>query len=131
MTVSYLDYRRLKAKPRWSSSIKYFPETYKFIQSLPYKELYDVRFLLLNPGGYISPHTDLPIMCLDPLSIAIYVPANCFFKFTKFGYLPVQTGKAFILNIGYEHEVLNLSHEARLNLVIFGRKRDDFFKKTM
>lgn len=130
-TLSYLEYRNTSLKRHWSQSIRYFPKTCAFIKKLPYTQLYDVRFLLLKPGGYIYPHTDTQSMCLDPLNIAIHFPDNCFFKFKKFGYLPISTGKGFIINIGYEHSVLNLSKKSRLHLVIHGRKASNFFRELM
>lgn len=130
-TLSYLEYRNLKYKRYWSPSIKYFQKTYDFIKSLSYKQLYDVRFLLLKPGGYIYPHIDTQMMCLAPLNIAIHFPENCFFKFKDFGYLPITTGKAFVVNIGYEHGVLNLSNEARLCLYIHGIKSTHFYERLM
>lgn len=130
-TLSYLEYRNTSLKKHWSQSIQYFPITCAFIKELPYTHLYDVRFLLLNPGGYIYPHTDTQSMCLDPLNIAIRFPKNCFFKFKDFGYLPISTGKGFIINIGYEHSVLNLSKESRLHLVIHGKKTSNFYKELM
>ena len=130
-TLSYLEYRNTSVKRHWSQSIKYLPKTLSFIKTLPYKQLYDVRFLLLKPGGYIYPHTDTQAMCLDPLNIAIHFPKNCFFKFRQFGYLPIKTGKGFVVNIGYEHSVLNLSKEQRLHLVIHGKKSAQFYKELM
>ena len=130
-TLSYLEYRNTTLKRHWSQSIKSLPKTHAFIKSLPYKQLYDIRFLMLKPGGYIHPHTDTQVMCLDPLNIAIHFPKNCFFKFEKFGYLPIKTGKGFVINIGYEHSVLNLSKESRLHLVIHGRKDPEFYKRLM
>ena len=126
-TLGYLHYRRIQERRKWSSSIKYFPEIYKFVKMLPYMKLYEVRLLLLKSKGYISPHIDLPLMCLDPLNIAIHFPKKCFFKFTKFGYIPFSDGKSFVLNIGYEHSVWNESEEPRLHLVINGKKEFFFY----
>ena len=130
-TLSYLEYRNTPLKRHWSQSIRHFPKTRAFIKELPYTQLYDVRFLLLKPGGYIYPHKDTQSMCLDPLNIAIHFPNNCYFKFKEFGYLPISTGKGFIINIGYEHSVLNLSKESRLHLVIHGKKASNFYKELM
>ena len=131
-TLSYLEYRDINPKNRhWSAALEYLPKTLEFIRSLPYSQVYDVRFLLLKPGGYIHPHTDMPRMCLDPLNIPIHFPENCFFKFRKFGYVPMVNGRAFVINIGYEHGVWNLSDEPRLCLCIYGKKNSDFYQRLV
>ncbi len=127
-TLHYLENKDLKREPTWSESIGFFPYIKRFVESLPYDSLFDVRLLLIQSGGYIAPHKDFNSMRLDPLNIAIRYPDDCFFKIENFGYIPYQSGKGFVVNIGYKHSVVNLSNQDRLHLVIHGKKSKDFYQ---
>lgn len=104
------------------------PKTLSWVETLPFSRIDDIRFLVLEPNGVIQPHIDISDRnWLDPVSVAIYWPDQCQFRFTHKGSVPFATGKSFVLNIHYEHSVKNNSNEKRVNLLIHGKKREDFW----
>ena len=42
-----------------------------------------IRFMLIEPGGYILPHHDRDIKRLHEINVAIKQPKNCIFKFFR------------------------------------------------
>lgn len=77
-----------------------------------------VRYMLLEPGGYIEPHVDMPKKTLAPINIALNNPKNCIFKMKGYGYVPLSTGQAFMLDTSNEHIVYNGSSEPRIHLIV-------------
>ena len=132
-TKSHWEYLNLyKNKKKTTHAGKMCPKTLKWIETLPFSRIDDIRFLILNPKGVINPHIDVPDRnWLDPVSVAIHWPKQCQFKFTHKGFVPFATGKSFVLNIHYEHGVINHSNETRVNLLIHGKKRGDFWNDVI
>ena len=92
--------------------------TLKWVRSLPYARIYDVRFLVIKPGGYISKHIDVPEHnWLDPLNISLTYPEGSKFILNE-KEVPYKAGASIVLNIHYEHYVENNSDEERIHLVI-------------
>ena len=62
------------------------PITTKFFKEVfPYKTYYRLRFMLLEPQGYITPHIDADINKLSPINIALNNPNGCNFKMKEIG----------------------------------------------
>ncbi len=132
MTKSYWEYRGTKKGLGITEVGLKCPETIKWIDSLPFTRIYDARFLLIKPGGIVKPHIDIHDRnWLDPVSIAIKWPENCEFRFTEHGIVPFKDGDAFILNIHYEHSVINNSNQNRVNLLIHGKKKKEFWSNVI
>ena len=60
------------------------------IKSIPGYFTYDrVRYMFLEPGGFITPHNDYEHDKLGPLNISLNNPENCYFKMiTDNAYVP-------------------------------------------
>ena len=102
------------------------PKTRKFVESLPYSRIDQVRFLVLKAKGFIKEHVDVPDRnWLDPLHIALTYPEECIFY--QDGIVPFAPGKSFVVNIHYPHSVINNSNEDRIHLLVNGKKRKDFY----
>ena len=93
----------------------------------------------LEPGGWISPHSDAPgklpgedsIDILEfgvPINLAIVHPADCHMTLDGYGCIPWEEGKAFMINIRNYHSVINFSMVSRIHLIAHGmpgnRKKD-------
>ncbi len=131
-TKSHWEYLHLKMKKKITSSGQFCPFSINWINKLPYQRIDDVRFLVVNPGGLIKPHIDVKDQnWLEPVSIAINWPNNCEFKFTSHGTIPFYSGMAVILNVHYEHTVINNSDSPRVVLVIHGKKNERFWKDVL
>jgi hypothetical protein len=119
-----------KSEPKysWTELGKKTKNIQKFCETLPFERLARVRFMNLQPGGYINPHNDnsdeinwndvwqLPL----PINIAIDHPPACFMTIENSGIVPFKNGAAFLVNILKNHSVINFSSQERKHLIIHG-----------
>ena len=124
---------------RWTSLSEHTPTIKKFWEEFPYEKYRRIRFMELEPGGWISPHSDAPgklpgedsIDILEfgvPINLAIVHPADCHMTLDGYGCIPWEEGKAFMINIRNYHSVINFSMVSRIHLIAHGmpgnRKKD-------
>lgn len=110
------------------------PITKRFLTDIwPAEYLNRVRFMLLEPGGYILPHQDRPSdqKRLSVCNISLNNPDGCDFLMDDFGKVPFEdSGSAFLMDISNKHAVWNRSNEPRIHMIIhyeMGRRIRDFF----
>jgi hypothetical protein len=126
-THSHWEYDRRKQKPDVTDVGIQCPQTIKWVKSLPYARIDDIRFLVIKPNGYITKHIDVPERnWLEPLNICLSYPdGNKFVLNDKHvDYVP---GMPLVLNIHYEHYVENNSDEERVHLLVHGKKKQEFW----
>jgi len=129
---------------KWTSLAEKIPKIKKFLNQFPYDEFKRIRFMKLDPGGYIEPHSDAPgklpgelglnvIELGIPINIAITHPKDCYFSLENFGTVPFEEGKAFIVNIRNYHSVVNYSNRSRVHLIMQGipTERYDKFSELL
>ena len=88
----------------WTEIAAKCPYTYNFFKNTyPCNNYYRVRFMLLEPGGYIAPHNDMNEHKLSPVNIALSHPEGCLMKMAHHGTVPFKEGTAFILDVGNTH----------------------------
>ena len=83
-----------------------------------------IRFMLLEPGGYILPHADRDHKQLSEINIAVTNPDGCCFRFTNHGNVPFSPGSAFLMDISNQHLVYNGSNSPRLHIIVHGVLKD-------
>lgn len=83
-----------------------------------------IRFMLLEPGGYILPHVDRPNKGLHEVNIAITNPQGCIFRFTEHGDVPFTPGSAFLMDISNQHLVFNDSNSPRLHIIVHSQPKN-------
>jgi len=118
----------------WTWVADHCPVTKKFLTDVwPAEFLNRVRFMLLEPGGYILPHQDRPDdqKRLSVCNISLNMPEGCDFVMKNFGTLPFEDkGSAFLVDISNVHAVINRSDKPRIHMIIhyeIGRRLRDFF----
>lgn len=108
------------------------PKTAEFFQSWligPYRR---VRVMALEPGGYVSLHSDPGEDALNAINIAIAQPAQCHFVMEQWGRIPFENGSAFLLNIHRNrHVVFNDSDQTRYHIIVHHSQPTPEFKKTV
>lgn len=63
---------------KWTEASKLAPITTQFFrEQFKYEFYHRIRFMLLEPGGYIYPHTDFDHYVLGPINIALNKPLMC------------------------------------------------------
>jgi hypothetical protein len=118
----------------WTWVADHCPETVKFLTEVwPAEFLNRVRFMLLEPGGYILPHQDRQDdqKRLSVCNISLNNPDGCEFLMKGFGTVPFDDkGSAFLMDISNVHAVWNKSNKPRLHMIIhyeMGHRIRDFF----
>jgi len=113
---------------KWTNICAKCPVTHEFFKYyFPYETYYRVRFMLLEPQGYITPHQDSFTNRLSPVNIALNNPEGCNFKMKGHkGYLPFAPGKALLLDVGNTHAVYNNSNEDRYHIIVHGKITKEF-----
>lgn len=118
----------------WTWVADQCPTTKKFLTDVwPAEYLNRVRFMLLEPGGYILPHQDRPDdqKRLSVCNISLNMPEGCDFVMKDFGTVPFEDkGSAFLIDISNVHAVINRSNKPRIHMIIhyeIGRRLRDFF----
>ena len=84
--------------------------------------------MLLEPGGYISPHVDSEKISLSPINISLNHPKNCLFKMEKHGIVPMTPGRVMLLDVSNKHAYINKSKEDRIHIIVHGKPSKEFKK---
>lgn len=115
-------YKSEKEVPyQWTEIAERCPVTTSFFKNIyPCDTYYRVRYTIIEPGGFIYPHTDRKESALWEVNLALQNPQGFYFKLAHGGYIPFENGKAFILDVSHEHAVVNLSDEERIHMIVHG-----------
>ena len=132
---SYGDRDKVIKQLDWTWVADKCPTVKTFLKDVwPMEYLNRVRFMLLEPGGYILPHQDRDAKekRLSVCNIALNNPDDCEFIFKDHGVVPFQDkGGAFLMDISNVHAVWNKSDVPRIHMIIHGevgrRLRDMFY----
>jgi Aspartyl/Asparaginyl beta-hydroxylase len=102
---------------------KLCPTTLSFLKNtVGYSDFTRVRFMLIEPGGYILPHKDQEKLNFGSLNIVLSHPEGCRFMVEPFGEVPLKPGNMFLFANGYKHAVYNQSSQPRVHMLIHGGK---------
>ncbi len=114
----------------WTDIIDRCPVTYDFFNNVfPFKKYYRLRYMLLEPEGFITPHNDSDVSKLSPINIALNHPKGCLMKMQKHkGYVPFEAGKSIMLEGSKIHAYVNNSKEDRYHIIVHGIKSQQFEK---
>jgi len=105
----------------WTEIADKCPVTTNFFKNnLPLDQYLRVRFMLLEPGGYILPHRDNDKNKLQAFNFALNNPDDCFFGMEGTGLVPRQSGDSRIINISTNHAVWNNSNTPRIHMIAHG-----------
>ena len=98
-----------------------------FKKSFPAQEYYRVRFMYLEPNGYIQPHRDRDHSMLFPVNIALNNPEGCIFRMKDKGDVPFNPkGGACLVDISNTHSVWNNSDTARIHIIVHFKQDSRF-----
>ncbi|CAB4133205.1 Aspartyl/asparaginy/proline hydroxylase [uncultured Caudovirales phage] len=120
---------------KWTEIAYRCPETvFHLRHNFPFDVYHRIRFMRLEPGGYILPHSDSPDLGLRAINISLNNPDNCNFMFENIGIVPFSnSGSTFMVANGYQHSVQNNSSEYRYHIIIHGysTKRNEEFSQLV
>ena len=104
---------------------------YTFKNLFNYNSYMRVRFMLVEPGGYITPHVDADNYTLGAVNIRLNNPDGCCLV-TEAGTVPFRnSGSAMFLNTSYCHTVWNNSNEDRIHMIVHGTPDNQFWDKIV
>lgn len=116
----------------WTEIATQCPRTCNFFKSIFDENNFKgrIRFMLLEPKGYILPHKDRTSAGLSEVNIAINNPLGCEFVIENKGIVPLKKGSAVLLDLSNKHWVVNNSDEPRLHMIYHGRVPDALITKS-
>jgi hypothetical protein len=105
----------------WTELADHCPVTKTWLQEQwPFKKFQRVRFMLLEPGGYITPHFDYEKRSMAAFNLAISNPPGVEFAMEDAGLIPWQPGEVRAIDIGRRHAVRHTGTEPRIHMIIHG-----------
>mgnify|MGYP006280758701 FL=1 len=111
----------------WTKASYLCPVTTKWLTEVfPMRNYYRVRYMLLEPNGFIAPHTDTNTNYLSPINIALNHPKGCIFKMQNHGVVPMRPGSVMMLDVGNTHAYINNSNEDRYHIIIHGEHNTEY-----
>lgn len=116
-------YENLKDLPdyHWTEIADKCPITTTWLKQHSFLDKFlRVRFMLLEPGGYIMPHNDNNKRKLQAINIALNNPDNCNFGMENYGLIPWSPGDVRLIDISTVHAVWNNSSIPRIHMIIHG-----------
>lgn len=117
---------------RWTEIADMCPLSTDFFKfQLHYQNYQRVRFMYLEPGGYIEPHIDVEEIYLGPLNIALNNPDGCKFIISQVGEVPFAPGSLNKLTVGFKHAVVNTSSQTRIHVIVHGHMNMDYWKNLL
>lgn len=109
----------------WTEIADRCPITKNWLENVwSYSRFDRVRFMLLEPGGFIRPHKDFEIRKLAAYNIAINNPEGVEFVMEDAGLIPWKQGDARAIDIGRLHSVRHRGNEPRIHMIIHGAPND-------
>lgn len=116
---------------QWTEIADLCPVTKNWLSAVyPSNSYARVRFMLLESGGYIEPHTDTKYPVLGAVNFAITNPKGCvwYWEDSTLEFLP---GDAYAVNISHTHSVRNNSNEDRYHLIVHHYDSTNVWKQLM
>jgi hypothetical protein len=112
-------------------ALAFMPKTVEYFSiNWPGTQFNRVRVMLLEPGGYVSIHSDATVPNLTAVNIAITQPAECKFVMERHGVVPFQLGIPLWLDISNRHTVINNSDQPRWHIIVH-QLFDENFQNTV
>lgn len=115
-----------QVKYNWTEIQDRCPVTVNFFkQVFPYNQYQRLRFMLVEPGGYIAPHSDNANNAPGAaVNISLNNPVGC--RLTNIhGSVPFRdSGSVFLFNNHYQHAVHNNSDTDRYHMIVHGAWRN-------
>lgn len=107
----------------WTSASNHCPVTTNYFKNIfPFSAYDRLRFMLVEPGGYVNVHHD-GFYEENPsraVNISLNNPKDCHLV-TENGIVPFEdAGSVMHFNIAYKHCVINNSNEDRYHIIVHG-----------
>ena len=119
--------QRALRKFHWTELSEQCPETTKWFKTQwPFTDYDRVRFMLIEPGGFIQPHADYDERRMAAFNIAVSNPPGVDFAMEEAGCIPWEPGDVRAIDIGRKHAVVNNGTEDRIHMIVHGKFNQNF-----
>ncbi|MCJ8277264.1 MAG: aspartyl/asparaginyl beta-hydroxylase domain-containing protein [Bdellovibrionales bacterium] len=116
----------------WTEFAEKCPKTVEWIKNDPlYKNIHRVGFLILEPGGYVKPHSDYDNPALSGVNYAITHPKECYWTMKEYGSVDFKAGDCILMDYSPYHSVINLSNETRIHMLRGGHFDMDYLLEVL
>jgi hypothetical protein len=126
-------------KWNWTDVCDYAPKTTEFFKKqFPANGYRRLRYMLLEPSGYIKEHCDTTSGIIhnprkvdsifSALNMCITQPANCELTHLDNGPVPFKPFEIYLFNNDEMHYAFNKSNENRFHIIAHANYNDDFCK---
>jgi hypothetical protein len=116
----------------WTSIADQCPATVQFIKN--YWNINDttgrIRYMWVEPRGYILPHRDSDHHGFFATNIAITQPDGCVFRFLEYGNVPFKPGTAFLVDTSNRHLIANDSDQLRLHIIVHSKFKPGIIQQS-
>jgi hypothetical protein len=104
----------------WTKASEECPITTNFLlNNFPSNRFGRVRFMKLKPGGYIGSHSDSSKPIIENINLVLNNPKECMWRWEDDGEeVFMEPGKAYGMNVHYNHSVHNRSTEDRYHMIV-------------
>jgi hypothetical protein len=115
---------------KWTEITERCPITTQYFrEEFPNFNYQRLRYMWLDPHGYIVPHQDRTEHRLSPINVALNNPEGCVFLMKDKGYVPFENaGNACLVDTANMHSVWNNSDTPRIHMISHGANRNTFNK---
>lgn len=115
---------------KWTEIAERCPVTTQYFkEEFPHNNYQRLRYMWLDPQGYVEPHQDRTTHMLSPINVALNNPDGCVFRMKDKGDVPFRNnGNACLVDIGNIHSVWNNSNTPRIHMISHGTPNDKFNK---
>jgi len=118
----------------WTEASEHCPVTTDYFKNVfPFSAYDRLRFMLVEPGGYIDVHydgskEDNPSRAVN---ISLNNPNDCHL-ITENGIVPFEdAGSVIYFNVAYDHCVINNSSEDRYHIIVHGAETNQFMNVVL
>ena len=117
----------------WTDIAKHFPLTKQWIiKNIPFEKYGRIRIMIVDPGGYVSPHKDfLHGQLLGGINIAITHPKEVVFNIENYGNVEWQEGESRLIDLGSIHQITNNSSKSRIHIIVHSEPIDQWNETIM
>lgn len=122
----------LPENKEWTDISRFFPKTKEWLlKNIPFSKFGRIRLMILEPGGYVSPHIDYPNgNCLTGINIAINHPRDTEYIVDGEKIYWIE-GDSRLIDIGSIHAIYNNSSEHRVHIIIHSDPIDQWSADMM
>ena len=121
----------------WTDVCHYAPKTVEFFKKdIPLKNYRRLRYMLLEPEGYILEHSDAPLgkpyttpkreSIFSALNICVTQPKSCILEHLSNGVVPFKPLEIYLFNNDEYHHAYNKSDENRFHIIAHAEYDYDF-----